>query len=565
MAFSKFKTHLFIFTIIIISFFSWRELLRPGFFPMHDDLQAMRLLQMDKCIKDGQIPCRWVPDMGYGYGYPQFNYYPPLPYYVMEIFHLLGFSILDSVKAVFALSIVLSGLTMFIFVRSLFGDLAGFISAVFYMYAPFRASDIYTRGAVGEFCSFVFLPLVFWSSYQLARSGKIRCIAWLALSYGSLLVTHNQMSLIFTPILIVWSLLIVFLVKNWGYIFKFCIAGLWGIGLAAFFIIPALFEMKFAHTETLLSGYFNYLAHFVSLRQMFFSTHWGFGSSELGPFDDLSFSIGILHWLFSASSLIGAAVLFKKNKTLSVIIFFIAAFGILAAFLAHNRSVWIWNHISVLAYLQFPWRFLVISTFSFSVLSGVTIYFIRGMELKILFVALAIPLVLLFNAFFFRPREWFYISDQEKFSGELWEKQLTISIFDYLPIYATMPPSHKAPEMPQIVGGQAKINQYQKGTNWQSLKLEVQKEEVTVLLPLFDFPGWQVAVDDKKVETNHDNSLGLLTFTVEKGTHDVKVRLKDTPVRLLSNMISLFSLLSFFFLLSGFIRKVSWLKKWQSL
>jgi len=52
-----------------------RNLLRPGFFSMQDDLQAFRIQQLDKCLDDGQIPCRWVPDAGYGYGYPQFNYY----------------------------------------------------------------------------------------------------------------------------------------------------------------------------------------------------------------------------------------------------------------------------------------------------------------------------------------------------------------------------------------------------------------------------------------------------------------------------------------------------------
>jgi len=74
--FLRTKLVFLLFLVLIIPSFS--KLIRPGYFPMHDDLQAIRLLQMDKCIKDGQIPCRWVPDMGYGYGYPQFNYYKSL-------------------------------------------------------------------------------------------------------------------------------------------------------------------------------------------------------------------------------------------------------------------------------------------------------------------------------------------------------------------------------------------------------------------------------------------------------------------------------------------------------
>ena len=64
--------------VLIIPTFSF--LIKPGlYWNMHDDMQLVRQLEMDKCLKDGQIPCRWTPDLGYGYGYPLFNFYPPLP------------------------------------------------------------------------------------------------------------------------------------------------------------------------------------------------------------------------------------------------------------------------------------------------------------------------------------------------------------------------------------------------------------------------------------------------------------------------------------------------------
>jgi len=99
----KLKLPLLVFLVIILTFFSFKSLVRPGYFPMHDDMQPIRVLEMDKCFKDGQIPCRWVPDLGYGYGYPLYIYYSPLAYYLMEIFHLIGFSILNSIKIEFIL------------------------------------------------------------------------------------------------------------------------------------------------------------------------------------------------------------------------------------------------------------------------------------------------------------------------------------------------------------------------------------------------------------------------------------------------------------------------------
>jgi hypothetical protein len=73
------KRLFWIILIIATTVPTFSTLIRPGFFPMHDDLQAFRIYEMDKCFSDFQIPCRWVPDAGYQYGYPQFNYYPPLP------------------------------------------------------------------------------------------------------------------------------------------------------------------------------------------------------------------------------------------------------------------------------------------------------------------------------------------------------------------------------------------------------------------------------------------------------------------------------------------------------
>ena len=75
----------------------WPLLMAP-FFSHHDDVQVIRLYEMDKCIKDGQIPCRWVPDLGGLYGYPIFNYYAPLPYYFGELFYFRIVIILQLLK-----------------------------------------------------------------------------------------------------------------------------------------------------------------------------------------------------------------------------------------------------------------------------------------------------------------------------------------------------------------------------------------------------------------------------------------------------------------------------------
>lgn len=115
------KKYLIILIIILATVIASRDLFKRGYFSMHDDLQIGRLYEMELCFRDGQIPCRWVPDMGYSYGYPLFNYYPPFPYYLGMIFRGLGFSFIDSTKILFILGFLASAVFMFFLGQELWG------------------------------------------------------------------------------------------------------------------------------------------------------------------------------------------------------------------------------------------------------------------------------------------------------------------------------------------------------------------------------------------------------------------------------------------------------------
>src|SRR3989304_8667893 len=86
--------------VLIFSILTIRPLLSPGFFPMHDDTQVARVFEMAKSLSDGMFPVRWVEDLGYGAGYPVFNFYSALPYYIGGILTVLGISALESTKLV---------------------------------------------------------------------------------------------------------------------------------------------------------------------------------------------------------------------------------------------------------------------------------------------------------------------------------------------------------------------------------------------------------------------------------------------------------------------------------
>ncbi len=533
---SRFKWFLLVIAFTIPTFTS---LLRPGYFPMHDDLQVMRIYQMELCFKDGQLPCRWVLDMGYRYGYPQFEYYGPLPYYLMTTTRLFHLPLFEAMKFGFILALILGNLAMFLLASSLFGVWGGFLSAMVYAYAPFRASDLFSRGAMGESWAFVFLPLILFALLKLLNRPNLKSAAFLALFYAGLLLTHNISTLIFSPMI---ALIVVFFLlshPNRKSLIKYGLISLiWSVAIAATFFLPVLLEKGYAHTESLTRGYFNYLAHFVTLKQLFFTSFWGYGSSEIGPTDDLSFFLGPVQvFLFLISLFFVFANLIRKRiDRAGQVVLLSTSFLAFSLFMTHQKSTPLWK-ILPLDYLQFPWRFLVTANFFLALIVGFLVVQVRQSK-QFLLAAVFGSLVFFTNVSYFRPREWFDLTIWEKFSGFSWDRQLTISIFDYLPIFAKFPPASAAPLLPYGRDSQVSILDYNHGSaSFRFRTRSLIPDQLT--LPQFDFPGWQVKLDGQKVTHRHDNKLGLITLDLPPGDHRIEAVLRDTPIRFAGNLLTL--------------------------
>lgn len=528
-----------------------------GYFSHHDDLQVMRIFEMRRCLEDLQIPCRWVPDLGFGNGFPLFNYYGVFPYYLGAILSLvLGF--VGAAKALFFISLILGGVTMYLLARELFGKVPGFLAALFYTFAPYRALDSYVRGAVTESFSLSLIPLVFYFCLRLIRKNSVGNFLGLALSLGAFLTTHNIMTMFFMLPLLVW-------VGYW-LLWERCkhylvVAGsfLLGVGLAAFFLLPAFLEQSLIQTETLTRFYMDFRVHFVTFKQLFLNRSWEYGASVLGPWDGMSFQVGWPHWWMVVVSLLMAGYLvltgsIKKNCQLWGLGTMLVAVFMVATFMSHNKSAFVWENIPLLWYAQFPWRFLSLSIFSASLLSGWVVMFIKGKGQYLVTFLLGF-LVVWLNWGYFRPEKFYPLSDQEKLSGRLWLEQQRASILDYLPKTA-LEPREPAPTQPVVVSGKADVANFVKQSNRWEFRIDVDKSSV-VEMPIFDFPNWQVEVNGEKITHSNRNFLGRISLNLAPGSYKVVGKFQDTPTRAVSNFISALSWLIILLILSyGKIRKI---------
>jgi len=535
---------------LLLSIPAVKEIWRPGYYPMHDDLQLMRLLQIDKCTKDRQFPCRWVPDMGYGYGYPLFNFYPPMPYYLGELFRLLGLSFISTAKVIFTLSFLTSAAGMYFLGQKFWGRIGGLLSSVFYVYAPYHATDLYVRGAVNESWAMAWYPFVLLGIKSTIDSPNPKNIALFSFSLAMLLLSHNPMTMIFFPLAAILTVYWISEKKNYKSILSLGLSSVWSLGLAAFFTIPVLLEQKYVHVETLIIGYFNYLAHFLDLNQLFIRMNWGFGESVYGPNDTMSFNIGHLHWIGWVVVTVLALLSIKRNPARSKLILLLSPVLLIYTFMTHSKSTEIWKLIKPLEFLQFPWRLLTIITFGTSFIIGSLPTFFSKKIFSVVSVSLIFAVIIL-NYKYFRWRDlWPWVDDSHKFSGELWRLQTTAGIFDYLPKWAPLPPAGAPNGDGEIISGNGTTQAITKKSNYQNHSIEVYSDQAKWRLNTFYFPGWKYVLDGKTVSVDPqkdlDPEVGRPEIFLSRGSHTFEAFFTETPVRSISNLISSISWIAFF-------------------
>ena len=276
---------------------SW-ALFHPEFFRVHDYVHGARVGEMALALSEGQLPVRWSSNFGYGYGMPLFEFYAPLPFYIGAGLYLLGLDLILTLKLLWLGCAIFTAWGGYKLGTSLYGRSGGILTAAALTMAPYRALNLYVRGALSEGFGIMALP---WILYGIVLVVRKKSGGWLILSLAVavLALSHNLTTLMFVPLSAVFAggLLLIerarfASIREW-LLQAAIVAGsyLLGIGLAAFYIFPALVEKDATKVARILGGYFDYRLHFLYIRQLI-TPFWGYGGSGWGPQDDISFFLG---------------------------------------------------------------------------------------------------------------------------------------------------------------------------------------------------------------------------------------------------------------------------------
>lgn len=550
----KIRSHWQIVLVILLTFFALLPLFHSGFFPMHDDEQVGRLYNLHQDITSGHIPPRLTQDLGFGYDYPLFNFYPPLVYYIAEVFVLAGFSYITAIKIMIGLGFVLAAIGMYLFSKEYFGKTGGLLSAVAYTYAPYHAVDVYVRGALPEFWAFVFVPLLFWAIYKLSQKENTIYIVITAFFAACLVLTHNlvaMMTSIFIGIYFIY--LWIHSTEKRKFLLQMIISALLAIGLSAYFWIPALQEKKYTMVDLLVTELANYNLHFVYLRQ-FWDSPWGYGGSLYGLDDGLSFQIGKSQLLLFIFGLFSAVFLYKKKDKKSWVVLLFSLLVLVSMYLITFYSKPFWDLLPPFWYIQFPWRFLLFTAFTLSFVLGGTVYALRKQKIvSSVFLFIALGLLIGTNFTYFTPEKYLgNVTDQSYTSPEVIRWRTSIMAFEYTPrgiatkksaignTIIDITQKDIATSSYQVLSGEMTIIEKENKPHEKIYTIFV-KRPGQFRVNVFSFPGWKVYVNDSEVRYTDNNKYKLLTIPLKEGRYVVKAVFTDTAVRLVANTISAIS------------------------
>jgi len=560
--------------VIILSLWAVKPFFAPGFFPMHDDTQVARVYEMNKSLSDGMFPVRWVSDLGYGYGYPIFNFYAPLAYYIGGFFNYLGFDSLVSTKIMMVLGILLAGIFMYVLASWLFGKIGGIIAALFYTYAPYHAVDIYVRGDVAEFWAYAFIPLLFYGLLMIYEKSKWGFVVIGAIAYAGIILSHNLTAMMATPFLLIITAVYCYMAyrnKKMPTVYYLLSTIFLGLLLSAFYWVPALLEMHYTNVFSQIGGGADFRDHFVCINQLWQSP-WGFGGSTSGCADGLSFKIGKLHMILSFIGITGLIWIWFSSKKKDFFInpkkhndkiFFtlLSVFGLLiSSILTLGISKFTWENISLMAFFQYPWRFLLLVSFFSSILAGFSVWvFEKKIEKSkpnksFFYMGVSVLIFILFyvNAELFVPQTIVNKTNSDYTNLENLKWTMSKISDEYMPKGFNKPTIQK-----DIVNEKLVLNP-------SDAKILYQKQNsqgITAVIDVFNktnlhinmayFPAWNAFLNRQKINvTPLKNGMNVI---LPEGRHNLSIDFMQTPIEKFANAVSLSGL---FMLIIGIILSV---------
>ena len=550
----KHENIIYIFILFIISIFICLPLLNNKLDMSYDDgvQHITRLMGTYQSIKEGQpfpvIMSNFCNEFGYSWNL----FYSPLTAYIPLIFKLLGVSFTTCIKLFMFFVIFISGITMYFFVYELTNNKkVALLSGVFYIFAPYRFTDMYARYALAELTTFVFLPMVFHGLYGIFKQKNKREYL-LIIGTICLILTHTIVTMYTAIICFIYCLTQLKNLKIKDIRRNIIFSLIMILLITSFFLVPLL-EHKFASNyEVFKPGRMertDVLIYFkLSLLELFITPKENIMIYEIG--------------LVSIILLILSPIVIKKIKEEKQDLYHFYIFSLIVGLICiiMTLKIFPFEYLpSILKMIQFSFRLLEFSSFFFAFIVALNFEKILQkfkMELKLSDILVITSILMILSSLYvshlhfkeenFDETKYWPAVRITKYTGRV---HAGCASFEYLPCKAFENRAYIETRTNDVVvlEGNATIENIEKsGTNL-SCKIKNVEDDVVIELPYIYYLGYNVTL------SKNEDRIKLETFETANGFVGVKlpqtqsgvlrVKYEGTSLMRVSRIVSIIGIL----------------------
>ena len=473
----------------------------------------------------GIVYPRWAEFAQYSYGEARFLFYPPFSWTLgAALGALLPWKMAPGAYIFLALS--LSGCSMFLLARTWLNRNDAIFAAAFYAANPYVIVVVYWRSAFAELLAGALLPLLLLWALRAPEEGRktviplglIVAAAWLTNAPAAVMVNYS-LALIIVAVAIVRRSPRILL---YG---AFAVA--LGAALAAFYILPAAYEEQWVNIAQVL-------APGVRPQDNFLFTL--INDADHNRFNLLISIVAIAEMV----ALAGAAFLSRTFRKLTPLGWWaLMAWAAAAVLLMLPFTLFAWELLPKLRFVQLPWRWLLCLNVTLALL--VTCVFRRWSTRALLCLAMLATLWLVWHRV--QPPWWDQAADIAEMHENIAEGPGYEGTDEYVPVGGDAYEIDQNARRVVLDGdGQAQIH---------VLQWEPESKSFTVLLSqpsklalrLFNYPAWQVEVNGQITAAETHDVTGQMVIPLAAGENDVHVTFVRTWDRLVGGIISLLTAL----------------------
>ncbi len=496
----------------------------------HDfDFHLQSWLEVVHHWHEGILYPHWDASANYGAGEPRFVFYPPISWLLGALLGvLLPWS--WTPVAFTLIAFIGCGLSYFAMAREWMADDAAAVAACIYLLNPYLLFVAYERSAYGELLSAVLLPLLV--LYGLREKPSLLP---LSLVIAALWLTNAPSAVMGCYLLVLLIAVEAIKNRNYALIGRSAGAAALGLGLAAFYIVPAAYEQRWVEIARAIGSGMRVEDSFL------------FGHTGEAFHDQVLRTASWIAVAMLIASVI-AALTTHRNKLRAPFITVFIAIGILLL----PFSDGIWRHVPELKFLQFPWRWLLVLGVAMATFIGLALrgsfheattrrhILIRALSMLALAGVMSSVAALVF---------WQPCDDEDNITAQRatfrdggfeGTDEYTPANADNGDIQQDLPQvrvlmsadadqaDSSVAENPEWIGDMR--DAVHATTNIHHWKPEEKEVEIQIQGPayaifrLMDYPAWQVTVNGMPVATRPRRDDGLLTVPLQTGRSVITIR-----------------------------------------